>query len=382
MAVKPVPLTGSVLAWARADAGLSLGALAEALGASTAAVAEWEAEKTYPSTGQFRQLAKILGRPESFFFLARPPKTSPAAAAFRTNYGQGEWLSPDPKISQQLRLAQRVQAVVSWISEKLPEASPVIPQADTRQSAEKVAKSLSEWLSWTLQIQTQNTDARTSQILRQRLQDCGLTVLHLSFDAETSVRGFSLPHPIAPVMAINTKEHYRARLFSYIHELAHLAIHDDSLCLVRNDEGVERWCNEVAASFLIPEADFRRYVGEKFGAEKISSLGQVSALRGRYKVSLLAVALRLEKLGLASPGLYSSVSRSLEKRGNGGRPDPDRPQNRARVRLQTYGQHYVGSLLEAAESRILPETQVLDILNVSRSELADLRVLSQSGVEG
>ncbi|WP_157977512.1 XRE family transcriptional regulator [Streptomyces triticisoli] len=382
MAVKPVPVTGSVLAWARADVGMSVSTLAAALGVAPATIEQWESEEAHPSTGQFKRLSKVLGRPENFFFLARPPKTRTANAAFRTMYGKGEWLAPDPKISQQLRLAQRVQTVSAWLSRKLDDLNPAIPEANVHCAPEKVAALLATWIDWTLEIQTSNTEARTSQILRQRLQERGLTVLHLPFDEDTAVRGFSLPHPVAPLMAINTKEHYRARLFSYVHELAHLALHDDSLCLVRNDEGVERWCNEVAASFLIPEQDFRKYVAEKFGSEKVSTLDQVSALRGRYKVSLLAVALRLEKLGLARPGLYSSVSRTLEKRAKGGRPDPDRPQNRARVRLQTYGRHYVGSLLEAAESDILPETQVLDILKVSRSELADLRVLSQSGAEG
>jgi Zn-dependent peptidase ImmA (M78 family) len=361
---------------------MTVRALAEALDVAAITVAQWESEEAHPSTSQFKRISKVLGRPESFFFLARPPKASTVKAAFRTVYNGGEWLAPDPKISQQLRLAQRVQTVASWVSRKLGEPGVSIPDAKLQHAPEKVADLLTVWVNWTLDIQVANTDARTSQILRQRLQEHGITVLHLPFDEDTAVRGFSLPHPVAPVMAINTKEHYRARLFSYVHELAHLALHDDSLCLVRNDEGIERWCNEVAAAFLIPEQDFRKHVAERFGFEKVFTLDQVSALRGRYKVSLLAVALRLERLGLARPGLYSSVSRILEKRAKGGRPDPDRPQNRARVRLQTYGRHYIGSLLEAAESEILPETQVLEILKVSRSELDDLRVLSQSGAEG
>ncbi|MFF8478748.1 ImmA/IrrE family metallo-endopeptidase [Streptomyces sp. NPDC015414] len=376
-------MTGSVLAWARADVGMSVRGLAEALDVAPATVEQWESEDAHPSTGQFKRLSKVLGRPENFFFLTRPPKKADTAnAAFRTAYGKGEWLAPDPKISQQLRLARRVQTVSAWLGRKLGDPNPSVPAVIIRDAPEKVADLLATWINWSLEIQTNNTEARTSQILRQLLQDRGLTVLHLPLNEDTAVRGFSLPHPVAPLMAINTKENYRARLFSYVHELAHLALHDDSVCLVQNDEGTERWCNEVAASFLVPEDDLRKYVAEKFGSEKISTLDQVSALRGRYKVSLLAVALRLERLGLGRPGLYASVSRTLEKRAKGGRPDPDRPQNRARVRLQTYGRHYVGSLLEAAESDILPETQVLDILKVSRSELADLRVLSRSGAEG
>jgi hypothetical protein len=39
-------------------------------------------------------------------------------------------------------------------------------------------------------------------------------------------------------------------------------------------------------------------------------------------------------------------------------------------------------LLEANDSGIMPEVQVLDLLKVSRKELEDLRMFAASGAEG
>ncbi|MEU8743066.1 XRE family transcriptional regulator [Streptomyces parvulus] len=381
MAVKPVPITGSVLAWTRAEAGMSPAALAEAVGASADEVVAWESDRLKPNTGQFRALARKLGRPENFFFLARPPQTSDVSVAFRKSAEKLGSSSSAIEVGKELRFAERTQRVAAWLQDKLDTRGPDIPMVDLRTSASQVAALLKDWLHWSLSIQFQNTDAQVTKNLRHHLEEHGLIVMHVPIDTETGVRGFSLPHDSAPVMVINTKERYGARTFSYVHELAHLALHDGSLCLVKNDEGVERWCNEVAACFLMPENDVREFVRQKYGTVKISDLEQVYPLRSRYRVSTQAAALRLHKLGLSEPGFYPSVHWVLEKRKSGG-SNGDSSQTRDVVRLQTYGRGYVNLLIEAKAARKIPEAQVLELLKMSRYELSRLEFLARSSVEG
>ncbi|MFJ9728559.1 ImmA/IrrE family metallo-endopeptidase [Streptomyces sp. NPDC101209] len=381
MAVKPVPITGSVLAWTRAEAGMSPATLAEAVGASAEEVIAWESDRLQPTTGQFRALAKKLGRPESFFFLARPPQVSNLTVAFRTTAEKLGSPASAIEVGKELRLAQRTQRVAAWLQERLASSSPEIPEGDLRAPAARVAAKLQDWLHWNLDIQLKNTDAQVTKTLRRHLEEHGIIVMHVPIDTDTGVRGFSLPHDEAPLMVINTKERYGARTFSYIHELAHLALDDGSLCLVKNDEGVERWCNEVAACFLMPEHDVREFVRYKFGTVKISSLEQVSPLRSRYRVSTQAAALRLHKLGLSEPGFYPSVHWAIEKRKGGG-SSVDSSQTRDVVRLQTYGRGYINLLIEAKETRKIPETQVLELLKMSRSEFSRLEFLARSSGEG
>ncbi|MFE6893604.1 ImmA/IrrE family metallo-endopeptidase [Streptomyces sp. NPDC057694] len=381
MALKPVPITGSVLAWTRAEAGMSPAALADAVGASTEEVIAWESDRRKPSTGQFKELAKRLGRPESFFFLARPPQIGDAAVSFRTTIEKLGSPASTIEVGKELRLAQRVQRVASWLHNQLDSHGPKIPKSSTSAAAASLAKELQQWLHWDLNVQLNSTEAQVTKALRGRLEEHGLIILHIPIDTETGVRGFSLPHSTTPVVVINTKERYGARTFSYIHELAHLALGDDSLCLVKTDEGVERWCNEVAACFLMPEHDVRSFVRARYGGTKISSLEQVSPVRNRYKVSTQAAALRLHKLNLSEPGFYPSVHWAMERRKGGG-SSVENVRTRDVVRLQTYGRGYLNLLFEAKASRKIPETQVLELLKISRSELSKLEFNARSSVEG
>ena len=77
------------------------------------------------------------------------------------------------------------------------------------------------------------------------------------------MRGFSIAEWPFPVIAVNGSDFYRPRLFTLLHELAHLGLRDGGLCDLHestsrfrdaNDE-IERFCNQVAAAVLMPEAE-------------------------------------------------------------------------------------------------------------------------------
>lgn len=377
-----MPITGDVLRWALADAGVTPGQLAELVGVPASVVDEWVGEDSFPSMTQFRAIARELRRPESFFFLPRPPQEKPAAAEFR-KHASWEGGEPGSDTADGLRQARIIQKVAVWSHDKL-DLDPVrVPNLETSVSPAIAANRLREWLDWSLSYQTDpdTSDTKVSQRIREHLQDHGLLVLNLTLD-EHIVRGFSLASTTVPLIAVNTRDHQRARIFSYIHELAHLAINSESVCLTRENEGIERWCNQVAAAFLMPEADFRRHVRSKYGQRKISTVQEVSALRNRYNVSLRAVAVRLENLDLATPGLYRRVNKEAELKRRGGVYDPDRVQNKPRVRLRQFGRTYINTLTEAEEAGALGEAQVLELLRLSPSELRTIRTLAASGVEG
>ena len=382
MAGKPVPVTGGVLSWAMADAGISRQYLAEILGTPPGTIERWEQNRENPSVGQFHTLAKTLGRPESFFFLPRPPSSPPVSAAFRKFSAKDATVTVDE--AKALRLAERVRAVTLWVHQRTtPNLRVEIPQAKSDFSTERAAETVRAWLNWNIEEQTSadSTDTSVTRSMRTCLQDRGIIVLHLALSAN-SVRGFSLPSDAAPLIAVSTKDIKPARLFSYVHELAHLLLRDESFCLTSQNTGTERWCNQVAGALLMPLDDFHEHVRKKMGNELVSTVEQTSSIRARYKVSLQACAVRLETLHLAAPGLFNLVTSVSEPKRRGGTYDPERIQTRPRIRLQQYGRGYVNMLLDASDSGILPETQVLDLLKVSRRELTDLRVFAASGAEG
>lgn len=376
-----IPLTGSVLDWALHDAGWSTQDAAAALEVQPSTLTAWVKESDKPNRGQFRRLAKLLNRPESFFFLPAPPQSQTfEGVAYRT-LGNAE-AQPSAETRDGLSQAQRAQALAEWLNDKLKHTPASMPRVSA--SSDKpagAARKLAEWLSWDLENQTSAsaTDTSAAKALREALQLNGLIVMHLTLEKDI-VRGFSLSSSSAPLIAVNTRDHTRARLFSYVHELAHLAIHDSSICLTRNDLGVERFCNRVAAAFLMPADAFRDYKARRWGSGYIDTEEQIIGLRNYFKVSLQAAAIRAEHLDLARPGLYEELFPRSDEKSRGGAYQPGNERTRPVIRYDQYGSRLMRDLLAAERSGDLSQGAVQSLLRISDSEFRTLRRLA--GVSG
>jgi Zn-dependent peptidase ImmA (M78 family)/transcriptional regulator with XRE-family HTH domain len=378
MATQYVPVTGAVVDWALRDSGLSREDAADKLHVSGEMIRAWIDETSEPTKSHFKALAKLVGRPTSFFFLPEPPRTPPVYANFRTFAGSR--IEPGQETVQGIRLAGRVQKTAAWVHERMHKKPLEIPKLDVSSPVEPAAAMLRDWLGWSVEEQTgrESTDARASKALRGALEELGILVLNLTLD-EGITRGFSLHHATAPVVAVNTRDTHRARLFSYAHELVHLSLGSDSVCSTRANAGIERFCNKVAAALLMPLTEFRNYVNKVTDGRKVSTLGQVTTIRNHFRVSLRAVAIRAEDLSLATSGLYNLVDREAEPKSRGGRYVPGNERTKPRIRVDQYGHRFVNTLIDAEEAGVLRTPQLLQLLQVSSSELASVRALAASG---
>jgi Zn-dependent peptidase ImmA (M78 family) len=73
------------------------------------------------------------------------------------------------------------------------------------------------------------------------------------------MRGFAISDRPLPVIVVNKKDGYKGRIFSMMHELAHVLLGDSSISgeeLTPNQEEIEIFCNQVAASILLPTSWF------------------------------------------------------------------------------------------------------------------------------
>jgi len=136
-------------------------------------------------------------------------------------------------------------------------------------------------------------------------------------------RGFALADDLAPLVFINGADTKSAQMFTLAHELAHIwlgqsALSDPDPSIVPTQE-IERWCNRVAAEFLVPLETLRAELqrNETLDAE-------VSRSARRFEVSTLVILRRLFDVGrLTLATFHHAYDAELQRlkaiaRGSGG----------------------------------------------------------------
>jgi Zn-dependent peptidase ImmA (M78 family) len=362
-----VPITGPVLEWAMEQAGVDDREVARRCSVPQERVTAWRVGEEQPTKTQFTKLVNTLRRPSMFFFLPSPPETPSIPPAFRHPPGKQGDRALLPSEATALRTARRIQRVTAWIREQHGDQPPVLPEISPNMAPEKAAADVAHLLGWTLtaQLDADNVTAVAKE-LRLVLEDYGLTVLQLSLGTD-GCRGFSLYHPSAPLIAINSAYNNAARLYSYVHELGHLVTRSDSICVSPTSLGLERWCEEFAAAFLLPQGPFLEYINSAISLGSIDRFEHVQRIANKFKVSLRAVALRLIRLDRATWELYNEVDERAEfKRPGGGGRGETAPQKR----LRQWGRTYSRLLLRAAEKGSLGRQDILEYLNLTNKQIS------------
>ena len=291
-----------------------------------------------PRQGLLNTIAKELALPAFVFFMERPPKLEDVIPDFR---------SPSPAPSAKLRPTVEAIQFAEGIQKSVAEQNGPnldLPHFTATQNAkvDEFALLARRFFKITRKDQLEARDANAFYIIcRKKIEDKGIFVFHDSFP-ETDGSGFCLSHPKHPVIVVNTKKQTRGRrLFTLIHELAHVLLRTSGISdpFIR-ENATERLCNRFAGSFLVPSA----YARELLGTATLAVDPDYEDVRWaarRLKISQEATVLRLQQLEFYAPGSYEKWKRVIRDRGNpdfaekGGGGTQAPPQEK--VKLAKYG---------------------------------------------
>lgn len=376
-----VPITGSVLKWAREESGLSPNDLAERLKVDTSVIQEWEKGKSSPSKTQFNAIVDFLRRPSAIFFLPEPPLLAALPTTFRKAPGLGEHKLNRQEV-RQIRWARRLQEISSWALRESGVEKVSLPKYSP--SDDPVAAGEKERAKSGIAFETQLKWKDSSEAFaewRAFLENQGILVVQLQL-GKGNTRGLSAWDEYAPLVGVNSAYHPNARIFTLFHEIAHLFTRSDSACLRfilpgSQDNQVERWCERFAASFLLPSEGLELALVKNRVTSPINDVDFVRRFAGRLKVSSRALALRLQALGLAPTTLYAAVEEELKfldwnqpGGGGGGTPAHER-------RLAQVGERVSDILFDAYRRGLVPRKELLDSLRLGMGPAEDLeRALS------
>ncbi len=292
VSVKP-----ELLRWARERARRTVDSLSKTF----PKYEQWESGEAQPTLKQVERLAKTLHVPLGFLFLEAPPEEPLPIPDFRT-MPQARFSRPSPELLETIYTCQQRQEwyrnyLLSLGEKPLPFVGSVTIVDDVNAVAADIRNRIK------LDIQERSTIPTWTQALSRfidQVEAIGVLVMmngvvgnntHRSLDPE-EFRGFALVDDLAPLIFINGADTLSGKTFTLAHELAHIwlgksGISDASLERYPEEE-VERWCNQVAAELLVPEAMLtEQYNPENDLRQELNRLARI------FKVSTLVILRRL-----------------------------------------------------------------------------------------
>jgi Zn-dependent peptidase ImmA (M78 family)/transcriptional regulator with XRE-family HTH domain len=310
-----------LLRWARERAARSTASLAKSLGVSERRVDAWESSGEL-TLKQVEKLAKATHTPVGYLFLHEPPVETVPIPDFRTA-GNQLLNRPSPDLLETIYLCQRRQAWYRENEQTLGGSAIVfIGSALIADAPAQIAARMRAVLRFS--IEDQRALPSSSDTLRRFIEaadDAGVMVMCSGVVHNDTrrvldpgeFRGFALADPLAPLVFVNGADSKGAQMFTLAHELAHLWLGStalsDSSPGAALDHAVERWCNRVAAEFLVPSEVLRaEYRGEHALTDETSRLSRA------FKVSSLVMLLRLHELGfLTRPDFEAGYAAELAR---------------------------------------------------------------------
>lgn len=381
----------ALLVWAREDLGLDLASAAKRIGVGEQRLASWESGEARPSVAQLRKAASVYKRPLAVFFLAEPPRGFRALSDFRRLPG-GRAGGASPELRLAIRRARRQREAWIELRELLGDPVAKAPRlALARDDPEKFGKAARELLGVSLQDQREwPSEYRALAGWVGALEALDVLVLHAQHVEIREMRGFSLSDGRAPVVVLNGSDSARGRIFTALHEFAHILLNDTGVCDLHDartgdaDEDIEVFCNRVAAAILLPR---EQLLSEPALAHRPSDGrwrdAELRALSERYSVSQEVLVRRLFALGLAS---WEFLQDRVKAYGLAYRMQKQRKEERGggpswyRVHLRDLGREYTRTALDAYHRAEITSSEVSDYLEVKLNHLPKLEEeLSKAG---
>ncbi|WP_435105535.1 ImmA/IrrE family metallo-endopeptidase [Arhodomonas sp. AD133] len=317
-------ITPQMLGWARERAGLSVPALAQKLNVKDEKVEAWEEGDLRPTFRQAQNLARLTHVPFGYLFLREPPEEELPIPDLRT-VGDHKPQGISADLWDTLReVIQRQLWYREYQQNRDADSVAVVGSMGSRAAVDEIVGDMRDHLGVPAHPE-RGTWEEYFRHLVERIESLGIMVMRNSMvGTNTSrpldvgeFRGFAIADRYAPVIFINTADCEEARLFTLIHELAHIWLGESGISdgEPATPHRAEKLCNAVAAEFLVPEAEFR-----PLWEPDQEWRHNLAGLAARFHVSQWVIARRARELNLITEDQYRVyVQQKLAERRDGNR---------------------------------------------------------------
>ena len=190
-------------------------------------------------------------------------------------------------------------------------------------------------------------------------------------------RGFTLTDKYPRIIVINSADELKPRIFTLLHEYAHILLKKDGICLPNLEnfrtkskdevQKIEKWCNAFAGALLMPKQEF---LSELSLCEETyeDALRIIVDLSKKFRVSKKAVIVRILNLSKNQTYkekylryydkiIYNSFLKSKGKKGGGGVSQVD-------ICLSQKGKKFVKLVSESHNKQMITSNEMISYLNL------------------
>lgn len=304
----------SVLKWLIESSGWTREEIAKRLKTSSQNIEKIESGEKKPSFRQLEELSIIFKRPVASFLLSKPLAEKPKPKDYRMLPNKTNKF--DKKTILVMRHARRLQELSKELSKNIEyETRTKQEKVNLNDNPETVALRFREKFNLTEEKQRKfKTPYELFNYLRDILEEMNIYLFQFSMPVEDA-RGFVFVDESPNVVVVNTKDNIEARIFSLMHEFAHILLGESVIDLPdatpTSKGNAEKWCDEFSSAFLLPK-DLAKSAFDA-NKENLTQTETLKYLSNRYKVSKAMLLRTMFKLKYIEKNEYDSVLARFKK---------------------------------------------------------------------
>lgn len=307
----------NILSWARNKAELSTAVLAQKIKVAESKIQEWETGKIKPTFNQAQSFAKFTQIPFGYLYLENPPQD------YELPLPDLRTLNGEDKKNMSANLRQVVSLMMTrqewyrdYAKDNYFDELEFAGKYTIDTPASVIVNDMKAALNFTEKRDRGDWETYYRNLCKA-FEKIGILVMRESANGHHTrplsvdeFRGFALFDKVAPLIFINHADAPNARLFTLIHEAAHIwigasGLSDLSPKAARKEEVL---CNQVAAEFLVPMQEFNEQ-----WQDDTTSESQIPTLAAYFVVSKWVIVRRASTLNKITSGQYRAYIQDLKE---------------------------------------------------------------------
>ncbi len=347
---------------------------------------KWLSGEKEPTFNQVEDMSKKINIPFGYFFLNKPPVEECKIVEYRT-VDSISLREPSRNLIDVLDMMSDAQEwMIDYLKDNEHEPLDFVGCGKRMSSAGEIAHDIREELDLTVSwYESSKNIADSFRHLRRCFENKGIMIMmsgtvgsntHRKLDVD-EFRAFTLVNEYVPLIFINTCDSESGKLFSLLHEAAHIWLGEDSFYNEQYGSSVsvsqlEQMCNAVAAEVLVPNMIFI----EKWNEVSGTAFEKVETLAKFFKCSKYVVARKACDNGKINKDKYNEIVTLLVENYQKWREEQKDSKGSGGDYYRTLGSkldhRFVKALEQSAEAGRTQYTEIYRLTNTNRKTFSRL----------